>query len=152
MSQLFNMLISFVIKFLPRSKCLLISWLQSPSAVILEAPKIKSLTFSIVSPSICHEVMGQEAMILIFWMLSFKATFSLSAFTFMPWRRKWQPTPVFVPGEFQGRGSLVGCRLWGCTESDTTEWLSSSSSRGLFWAFLFDWFMYLFLCRFRVFW
>ena len=46
---------------------------------------------------------------------------SLSLFTFMHWRRKWQPTPVFVPGESQGRGSLVGCSLWGCTESDTTE-------------------------------
>ena len=42
-------------------------------------------------------------------------------FTFMNWRRKWQPTPVFLPGESQRRGSLVGCRLWGCTESDTTE-------------------------------
>ena len=46
---------------------------------------------------------------------------SLSLFTFMHWRRKWQPTPVFLPGESQGWGSLVGCRLWGCTESDTTE-------------------------------
>ena len=46
---------------------------------------------------------------------------SLSLFTFMNWRRKWQPTPVFLPGESQGRGSLVGCSLWGCTESDTTE-------------------------------
>ena len=46
---------------------------------------------------------------------------SLSLFTFMHWRRKWQPTPVFLPGESQGRGSLVGCRLWGHTESDTTE-------------------------------
>ena len=46
---------------------------------------------------------------------------SLSLFTFMHWRRKWQPTPVFFPGESPGRGSLVGCRLWGCTESDTTE-------------------------------
>ena len=42
-------------------------------------------------------------------------------FTFIHWRRKWQPTPVFLPGESQGRGSLVGCRLWGCTELDTTE-------------------------------
>ena len=42
-------------------------------------------------------------------------------FTFMHWRRKWQPTPVFLPGESQGRGSLVGCHLWGCTELDTTE-------------------------------
>ena len=46
---------------------------------------------------------------------------SLSLFTFMRWRRKWQPTLVFLPGESQGRGSLVGCRLWGCTESDITE-------------------------------
>ena len=46
---------------------------------------------------------------------------SLCLFTFMHWRRKWQPTPVFLPGESQGQGSLVGCRLWGCTESDTTE-------------------------------
>ena len=45
----------------------------------------------------------------------------LSDFTFLHWRRKWQPTPVFLPGESQGRGSLVGCRLWGHTESDTTE-------------------------------
>ena len=46
---------------------------------------------------------------------------SLSLFTFMPWRRKWQPTPVFLPGESQGRGSLMACCLWGCTELDTTE-------------------------------
>ena len=46
---------------------------------------------------------------------------SLSLFTFMHWRKKWQPTPVFLPGESQGRGSLVGCRLWGHTELDTTE-------------------------------
>ena len=46
--------------------------------------------------------------------------FHFSLFTFMHWRRKWQPTPVFLPGELQGLGSLVGCRLWGCTESDTT--------------------------------
>ena len=63
MSLLFNMLTRLVITFLPRSKCLLISWLQSPSAVILEPPKIKSTT---VSPSICHEVMGLDAMILVF--------------------------------------------------------------------------------------
>ena len=46
---------------------------------------------------------------------------SLSLFTFMHWIRKWQPIPMFLPGEFQGQGSLVGCRLWGCTELDTTE-------------------------------
>ena len=83
MSLLFNMLSRLVITFLPRSKCLLISWLQSPSAVILEPPKIKSATISIVSPSLCHEVMGLDAMILVFWMLSFKPTFPLSSFTFI---------------------------------------------------------------------
>ena len=66
MFLLFNILSRLVIAFLPRSKCLLISWLQSPSAVILERKKIKSLTVSIVSPSICHEVMGPDAMILDF--------------------------------------------------------------------------------------
>ena len=66
MSLLLNMLSSLVITFLPRSKRLLISWLQSPSAVILEPPKINSLTVSIVSPSICHEVMGPDALILVF--------------------------------------------------------------------------------------
>jgi len=83
MSLLFNMLSRLVITFLPRSKHLLISWLQSPSAVILEPQKIKSDTVSTVSPSIFHEVMGPDAMILIFWMLSFKPTFSLSTFTFI---------------------------------------------------------------------
>ena len=65
-SLLFNMLSRLVIAFLPRSKHLLISWLQSPSAVILEPKNIKSLTISIDSPSICHEVMGLDAMILVF--------------------------------------------------------------------------------------
>ena len=65
MSLLFNMLYRLVITFPPRSKPLLISWLQSPSAVILEPPKIKSATVSTVSPSICHEVMGPDALILI---------------------------------------------------------------------------------------
>ena len=66
MSLLFNMLSRLVIAFLPRSKHLLISWLQSPSAVILEPKKIKPVTVSIVSPSVCHEVMGPDAMILVF--------------------------------------------------------------------------------------
>ena len=66
MSLLFNMLFRFVIDFIPRSKHLLISCLQSPSTVILESKKIKSVTLSIVSPSICHEVMGQDAMIIVF--------------------------------------------------------------------------------------
>src|SRR5574337_813086 len=67
MSLLFNMLSRLVITFLPRSKRLLISWLQSPSAVILEPRKIKSYTVSTVSPSICYEVMGPDAIILVFW-------------------------------------------------------------------------------------
>ena len=83
MSLLFNILFRFIIAFLPRSKHLLISWLQSLSAVILEPPKIKSVIISIVSPSICHEVMGPDAMILVFWMLSFQPVFSLSSFTFI---------------------------------------------------------------------
>ena len=66
MSLLFNMLSRLLITFLPRNKCLLISWLHSPSAVILEPPKIKSATVYTVSPSICHEVMGPDAMILVF--------------------------------------------------------------------------------------
>ena len=70
------------IHFLPRSRHLLISWLQSPSAVILEPKKIKSLTVSSASQSIYNEVMGPDAMILDFWMLGFKPTFSLSSFTF----------------------------------------------------------------------
>ena len=83
MSLLFNMLSRLVITFLPRSKHLLISRLQSPSAVILEPPKIKSVTVSIVSPSICHEMIGPDTIILVFRMLSFKPTFSLSFFTFI---------------------------------------------------------------------
>ena len=83
MSLLFNMFSKFVIAFLPRSRCLLISWLQLPSAVILEPKKVKSVTVSIVSLSICYEVMGSDAMILVFWMLSFKPAFSLSSFTFI---------------------------------------------------------------------
>ena len=66
MSQLFNMLSRLVIIFLPKSKRLLMSWLQSPSAVILEPKKIKSDTVSTVSPSMCHEVMGPDAMIFVF--------------------------------------------------------------------------------------
>ena len=80
MSLLFNMLSRLVITFLPRSKRLLISWLQSPSAVILEPPQIKCDTVSTVSPSISHEVMWPDAMFFVFWMLSFKPTFSLSSY------------------------------------------------------------------------
>ena len=81
MSLFFNMLYRLVIVFLPSNKCLLTSWLQSPSAVIMETKKKKkkSVTVSSVFPSICHEVMGLDAMILVFWMLSFKPAFLLSS-------------------------------------------------------------------------
>ena len=89
MPLLFNILSRLVITFLPRSKHLLISGMQSPSAVILEPKKIKSVTVSIVSPSICHEVMGSRChdlhFFFFFGMLSFKPVFSLSSFTFMKW-------------------------------------------------------------------
>ena len=81
-SLFLNILSRLVITFLPGSKRLFISRLQSPSAMILEPPKIKSDTVSTVSPSISHEVMGPDAMIFVFWMLRFKQTFSLSSSTF----------------------------------------------------------------------
>ena len=91
MSQLFNMLYNLVITFLQRSKCLLISWLQSTSAVILAPKKIKFVAVSIVSPSICHEMMGLEAMILVFWMLSWTIKGAehqrIDAFQLWFWRR-----------------------------------------------------------------
>ena len=83
MSLLFNTLPTFVIAFLPRNKCLLILWLQLLSPVILEPKKRKYATISTFSPSICHEVIGPVAMILVLWMLSFKPAFSLSSFIFI---------------------------------------------------------------------
>ena len=95
MSLLFNMLSMLVIAFLTRRKCLLISWLQSPSAVILEPPtQIQSIAVSTVSLSICYEVMGPDAMIFIFWMVSFKPTFSLSSFTFI--KRLFSSSSLFA--------------------------------------------------------
>ena len=81
MSLLFNMLSRLVMTFLSRSKHLLISWLSSLSALILEPPKIKSVTVSTFSPSICHQMMGPDSMISVFWMLSFKPAFSVFSFT-----------------------------------------------------------------------
>ena len=75
MSLLFNLLFWFAIVFLPRSKWFLISWLQSPSAMFLEPEKIRSVTISNFSPSIYNEMMGPDAMVLVFWMLSFKPAF-----------------------------------------------------------------------------
>ena len=81
MSLLFNTLSRFIISFLLRSKCLSISWLHSQSAVILELRKRKSITVSTCFPSICHQVMGLDAMILVFWILNFKPDFPFSFFT-----------------------------------------------------------------------
>ena len=83
MPLLFNTLSRLVIDFLLRSKRLLISWLQSLPTIIFLPRRIKSVTVSIVSPSICHEVIGPDAMIFVFWMLSFKPAFSLPSFTFI---------------------------------------------------------------------
>ena len=80
-SLLFNILSRFVITFLPRSRHLLISWFQSPSTVILEPKKMKSVTVSTFPPSVCCEVMEPVAMIFVFWILSFKPAFALSSFT-----------------------------------------------------------------------
>ena len=105
MSLLLNTLSRFIIAFLPRNKHLLISRLRSPSIVILEPKKIKSVTVSIFSPFICCEVMGLEAMILVFWMLSFKPAFSLSPFTFVS--RRW----------------------WGCSIVRLSRWRGSRDSQ-----------------------
>ena len=83
------------------------------------APHSSSLVWKI--PWI-EEPGGLQSM--VSWRVRYDWTTSLSLFTFMHWRRKWQPTPVFLPGESQGWGRLVGCRLWGLTESDTTERLN----------------------------
>ena len=101
MSLLFNTLSRLVIAFLPRSKHFLVSWLQSPSTVILRSKKIKSVTASTFSPSICHEVRGPDAMILVFLILSFKSVFhsppspssrgSLVSLHFLPLEQKVSP-------------------------------------------------------------
>ena len=79
----FNKLSRFIIAFLKKIKHHLISWLHPPSAVIFEPKKIKSVTVSIVALSVCHEVIGADAVVLVFWMLSFKPAFSLFSFTFI---------------------------------------------------------------------
>ena len=101
------MLSILVITFLPRSKCLLISWLQSPSAVILEPPKIKSVTVSTVSASICHGVMGPDAITLVFWMLSFKPTF------FFFWSHHFMSNGVTMESvRYCFFGLQTHCRWW----------------------------------------
>ena len=114
-SLLFNMLSRMVIAFLPRSKHLLISWLQSPSGVILEppSPQIKSLIVSIASPSICHEMMGLGAMILLFWMLGSKPTFSLSSFTFI--KRLFSSSS-------HSAIRVMHLHIWGCSHFSWQSW------------------------------
>ena len=108
MSLLFNTLSRFIIAFLLRSKHLLISWLQSPSVVILEPKKIKSVTSSTSSPSI------------LFCYFSCSVIYAFSIWVkIFSWRRKWQPTPVFFPGKSHGQRSLVGCTVHGVTKSQT---------------------------------
>ena len=87
-SLFLNTLSRFVIFFLPRSKHLIISWLQSPSAVILE-PEKNSITVSVVSPSICHKVLEPDAKILVFWMLSFKPAFSICRVHLTKYQAEW---------------------------------------------------------------
>ena len=134
MSLLFNTQSRFVIALLPWNNRLLISWLQSPSTVISEPKKRKFVTASTFPPEKAVAPHSSTLAWKIPWTeepgrlqsmglqrVRHDYATSLSLFTFMLWRRKWQPTVVLLPGESQGRGSLVGCRLWGCTESDTTE-------------------------------
>ena len=105
MALLFNILPRFVIAFLPRRKCFLISRLQSPSAVIQEPNKRKSVTISTIFPSICHDVMGLDAMVLVFLMLSYKPALSLSSFTLI----KGSLVPLcFLPFEW------CHLHIWGC--------------------------------------
>ena len=113
MSLLFNILFRLAIAFLPRSKRLLISWLQSPAAELLEPKKVKCITVSIVSPSICYEVMGPGAMILFLWMLSFKPDFSLSSFTFIKSERVYfiHHLPSVSETSFSSFCSLVFMRI-----------------------------------------
>ena len=105
MSLLFNRLYRFVRAFLPRSKCIFISWLLSPSAVILELKKRLSATASTLPPSICHQVMRPDAIIFIFWMLSFKPAFS---FSFLPISRGSLVPLHFLPLEW------YQLYFWGC--------------------------------------
>ena len=134
-SLLFNMLSRLVIALLPRSKHLIISWLQSLFAVIFEPKKIKSLTVSIFPPSICHEAMGLDVMIFIFWMLSFKPAFSFSSFTFTGWSTSWnQDCREKYPQICRWHHPLG--RKWGGTKefldkSERGEWKSWLKSQHL---------------------
>ena len=113
MSLVFNTLSRFVIAFLPWSKQLLISWLQSLSAMILEAKNVKSVTTSTVSPTICHEVMELDAMILVFWMLSFKSAFQSRL---SPSSRGFLVPLHFLPLD------MPLLHIWGCWYFSQKSW------------------------------
>ena len=151
MSLLFNMLSMLVIAFLPRSKHLLISWLQAPSAEILKSRKVKSVTVSIVSPSICHGVMEQDAMILVLWMMSFKPAFSLPFFTFIKklfsfsslssirvvssayLKVKIEVAQLCLTLHGPMDCSLPGSSAHGIFQARILEWVAISFSRGSSW-------------------
>ena len=116
-SLLFNMLSRFVIAFLPRSKHLLISWLQSLSTVILRPKKIKYVTVSTFSPSICHEGTGLDVMALVLWMLSFKSAFSFSSFTLI---KKLLLHPQILLLEW------YHLHIWGCRHFSWQSWFQPS--------------------------
>ena len=120
----------FVTAFLPRGKCLSISWLQSLSAVILEPKKIKSAPVSVFSLSICHEVMDPDAMILVFWMSSFKPDFSLSSFT-------------LIKNFFSSSLPQEWCHLrtWGCWYYSWQSWLQLYTHviQNIFFGYTFLW-------------
>ena len=124
MSLLFNMLSRLVITFLPRSKRILISWLQSPSAVILEPPKIKSDTVPTVSPSISHEVMGPDAKIFVYWMLSVKPAFLLSSFIFNP-AFSLSSFTLLLPLQW------YHVHIWGCWYFSQQSWLQHVIHSGI---------------------
>ena len=116
MSLLFNMLSRFVIAFLPRRKHLLNLWVQWPSIVILEPKKVKSVTASTFSPSICHEVIELGAMIFVCWMLSFKPAFLLSSFTLTKglFSSFWISATQWLEWNH--------LHIWGCSYSSQQSW------------------------------
>ena len=128
MSLLFKMLSRLIIDFLPRSKHLLILWLQSPSTMILDPKKRKSVTVSIVSPSICHVVMGPDAMILVSWMLSFKWAFSLLGTwceELTHWKRPrcWERLRAGGEGDDRGwDGWIASPTQWTWVWADSGSW------------------------------
>ena len=133
LSLLFNTLSRFAIAFLPRSKLLLILWLQSLSTVILQPKKMKSVTVSTFSPSICHEVMTPPT-----WhsgkvktMETIKGSIFLGVKGKRPWSRKCQPNLIFLLGKFHGQRSLAGYSPWCCRIRYDWEQHDNKGKRGI---------------------